>query len=103
MLAPKDLEDDDSDTDGDEEEDYQVFGRMTIKAQSEAFYQVRLQQKENAAPAFAKNTKKTVPKFMKRNTAPAPKTPANAQGVRRRGAGGDEIGHRHRKVPQKNR
>ena len=69
MLAPKDLEDDDSDTDGDEEEDYQVFGRMTIKAQSEAFYQVRLQQKENAAPAFAKNAKKTVPKFMKRNTA----------------------------------
>lgn len=42
---------------------------MTIKAQSEAFYQVRLQQKENAAPAFAKNAKKTVPKFMKRNTA----------------------------------
>ena len=42
---------------------------MTIKAQSEAFYQVRLQQKENAAPAFAKNSKKTVPKFMKRNTA----------------------------------
>ena len=39
------------DADGSEEDDYQVFGRMTIKAQSEAFYQVSLQQKENSAAA----------------------------------------------------
>ena len=39
----------------------------------------------------------------KHGDAPAPNTPANAQGVRRRGAGGDEIGHRHRNLPQKNR
>ena len=30
----------DSETDDDEDDDYQVFGRMTIKAQSQAFFQV---------------------------------------------------------------
>ncbi|QDZ23250.1 hypothetical protein HOP50_10g57880 [Chloropicon primus] len=71
-LSDNDSDWDDSDSDGNEEDDYQVFGRMTIKAQSEAFYQVSLQQKENVA-GRAKSSKdldargRSLPKFMKRN------------------------------------
>ena len=62
-----------SDSDCDEEEDYQVFGRMTIKAQSEAFYQVRMQQKENSTNTAGRTSTNTiraksskVPRFMMR-------------------------------------
>ena len=56
------------DSDSDDEEDYQVFGRMTIKAQSEAFYQVRMQQKENKS-VNKSNSAKVLPKFlMKKKT-----------------------------------
>ena len=63
----------DSDSDGDEEDDYQVFGRMTIKAQSEAFYQISLEQKENKSGVFGVHGKygkhgKPLPKFMMRKT-----------------------------------
>lgn len=42
-----------------------MFGRMTIKAQSEAFYQVRLQQKENMT-SRAGVKERTTPRFMAR-------------------------------------
>ena len=76
-MLPAEL---DSDSDGDEEDDYQVFGRMTIKAQSEAFYQVKVNQgkggkkvaeeKENGGAAGAMahlGGGRPLPTFMRRH------------------------------------
>ena len=55
----------DSDSDGEEEDGYQVFGRMTMKAQSQAFYEVNVQQKENGPKTFSSNP---LPKFLQKKS-----------------------------------